>query len=118
MILLIDETSDKFIEIISSWSNPILVLLFFAVVIISIIYFINRYLIKPLEEKHIQEKKEIEYKNSRMMAMFSESDPDPVIRVDSDGSINFFNEAAKKQLNITTGESIFNLGMDISAQKL
>lgn len=118
MILLIDDTSDKFIEIIGSWSNPILVLLFFAVVIISIIYFINRYLIKPLEEKHIQEKKEIEYKNSRMMAMFSESDPDPVIRVDADGKINFFNEAANKQLNITTGESIFNLNIDIFPQKL
>ncbi len=118
MILLSDNTTSQFIEILSSWSNPFLLILFFSIVILLVFFFINRHLIKPLEQKHIQEKKELELKNNRMMALFAELDPDPVIRVDVDGMINFHNNSATKFFNITNPTSVFNYINSISENKL
>ena len=113
MILLTDDLASRFFEIFNSWSNPIFLIVFIALIIIIIIFFLNRFLITPLEQEHIREKKEIELRNSRMMALFAELDPDPVIRVDMNGKVNFFNEAAAKLLKINIGDlvpgKIFNI---------
>lgn len=118
MILLSDNITSQFIEILSSWSNPFLLILFFSIVILLVLFFINRHLIKPLEQKHIQEKKELELKNSRMMALFAELDPDPVIRIDSDGKVNFNNQSASDLLEIVPGDIIFDKFSIIEPQKL
>ena len=113
MILFTDDLASRFFEIFNSWSNPIFLIVFIALIIIIIIFFLNRFLITPLEQEHIREKKEIELRNSRMMALFAELDPDPVIRVDMNGKVNFFNEAAAKLLKINIGDlvpgKIFNI---------
>lgn len=113
MILISDNGASRLIDIITGWANPLFLVLFITLVIVFIVLFINTYLVKPIESKHIQEKKEIELRNSRMMALFAELDPDPVIRVDQYGTVNFFNEAAANLLNIKSGslisDSIFNL---------
>jgi signal transduction histidine kinase len=106
MLLLEDKFSERFFDILTSWSNPFFLIIFITIIIIILIFFINRYLLKPLEERHIQEKKEIELKNSRMMALFAELDPDPVIRIDADGRINFFNQAASDLLKIEMGKRL------------
>lgn len=118
MILLSDNITSQFIEILSSWSNPLLLVLFFIIIIFLVLFFINRHLIKPLEQKHTLEKKEIEYKNSRMMALFAELDPDPVIRIDSDGKVNFNNQSASDLLGIVPGDIIFDKFSIIEPQKL
>lgn len=53
-----------------------------------------------MEQKHILEKKEIELKTSRMMALFAELDPDPVIRVDTEGKAIFYNSSAMELLKL------------------
>ena len=118
MIFITDNISTNFFEILSSWSNPLILIIFFAIIIFLALYFINKHLIKPLEQKHIQEKKELELKNSRMMALFAELDPDPVLRVDLDGRVNFNNEAASGLLKIKIGDSIFDRFESIVPQKL
>lgn len=122
MNLLADEYTKLYVEILKSWSNPILLILFVAFVIIILLYFVNRYIIKPLEQKHKQEKQEIELKHSKMMALFTELDPDPVIRVDYDGKVNFFNEAAYSLLKIETGtivtEKIFDISLNALRNKI
>lgn len=118
MILATDSTTNHFIEILGSWSNPLILILFFITIVFFILFFINRHLIKPLEQKHILEKKEIEIKNGRMMALFAELDPDPVIRVDVDGKVNFFNEAASKLLSIKENEFIPESILKISQKEL
>lgn len=118
MILLSDNITSQFIEILSSWSNPLLLIFFFIIIIVLVLFFINRYLIKPLEQKHTLEKKEIEYKNSRMMALFAELDPDPVIRIDSEGKVNFNNQSASDLLEIAPGDIIFDKFSIIEPQKL
>jgi signal transduction histidine kinase len=118
MILLSDNITSQFIEILSSWSNPFLLILFFSLVILLVLFFINRHLIKPLEQKHIQEKKELELKNNRMMALFAELDPDPVVRIDTDGKVNFNNKSASDLLEIAQGDMIFEKFSIIEPQKL
>jgi signal transduction histidine kinase len=87
-----------------------------------LLYFLNRYLVKPLEQKHIQEKKEIELRNSKMMALFAELDPDPVLRVDHEGNVTFFNNAAHSLLKIETGtiitDKVFNISLSELQQKI
>ncbi|QQS36961.1 MAG: sensor histidine kinase [Ignavibacteriales bacterium] len=103
-----DSTSSKFFEILSSWSSPVFILVIIALVVIALIYYLNRYVVKPTEEKHLIEKQEIELKNSQLMALFATLDPDPIIRINADGEILFFNNAASKILNVKTGELITN----------
>lgn len=122
MMLLSDNYDTLFYEIMSSWGNPALIILFITGTIIVLLYFTNRYIIKPLEQKHIQEKKEIELKNSKMMAMFAELDPDPVLRVDYEGKVNFYNNSAYSLLKLETGSSvpssIFNISLDEIRRKI
>lgn len=106
MIRAAEDIHPRFIDILLSWSSPLFLILFILIVVILILYFIKRYLLIPTEQKHIQEKKEIELKNSRMMALFSELDPDPVIRVNLNGNIIFFNEAAGKLFSISEGSKL------------
>ena len=118
MILKVDTITDHFYEILNSWSNPIILILFITTIIFFLLYYINKFILKPLEHKHKQEKQEIELKNSRMMALFAELDPDPVIRVDTSGKVNFCNNAAAKLLNVKPSDSIFNHIGGILPQKL
>lgn len=118
MIQIADTVNTHFFEILNSWSNPLILISFITLIIFFLLFFINKYLVKPLEQKHIQERQQIELKNSRMMALFAELDPDPVIRVDVDGMINFHNNSATKFFNITNPTSVFNYINSISEHKL
>ncbi|QQS35280.1 MAG: sensor histidine kinase [Ignavibacteriales bacterium] len=100
MILLIENDVTDFFKILTSWSNPFFLSIFVLITLIILIYFINKYLIRPMEQKHILEKKEIELKTSRMMALFAELDPDPVIRVDTEGKAIFYNSSAMELLKL------------------
>lgn len=118
MIQTADNYNSLFYDIISSWSNPFLLIIFIAAMVVILLYFVNRYLVKPLEQKHIQEKKEIELRNSKMMAQFAELDPDPVLRVDYEGNVIFFNKAAYSLLKIETGTIVTNKIFNISLPDL
>lgn len=118
MTLALDDIENRFFEILTSWSNPVILFLFVFASILLVIYFLNRYLVKPLEEKHIIEKKEIELRNSRLMALFSELDPDPVVRVDVRGKVNFFNDAAKDLLQLSIDDLILEKILNISGREL
>ncbi|OGU40210.1 MAG: hypothetical protein A3K31_16550 [Ignavibacteria bacterium RIFOXYA12_FULL_35_25] len=117
-----DNYNSLFYDIINSWSNPFFLIIFIAVTVVILLYFINRYLVKPLEHKHIQEKKEIELRNSKMMAQFAELDPDPVLRVNYEGKVIFFNKAAYSLLKIEIGtiltDKIFNLSLPDLQKKI
>lgn len=122
MIQVADNYNSLFYDVISSWSNPLFLIIFIAVTVVILLYFINRYLVKPLEQKHIQEKKEIELRNSKMMALFAELDPDPVLRVDYEGKVTFFNNAAYSLLKIETGtivtDKTFNIPLPDLQKKI
>jgi len=122
MIQIADNYNSVFYDVMSSWSNPFFLIVFIAATVVILIYFLNRYLVKPLEQKHIQEKKDIELRNSKMMALFAELDPDPVLRVDQEGKVNFFNKAAYSLLKLETGttiaDKIFNISLPDLRKKI
>ena len=96
------EELHEYLKYFLSPNNPILFSLLFVILIAILVYFISKYIILPLNKKHQNEKHEIELKNSRLMALFAELDPDPIIRVDIDGKILLSNIAAKELFSIAT----------------
>ena len=89
------DNSDDYLRLLFNWGNPIYYSLFLTITISIIIFFFFRYIILPLRKKHILEKKELELKNVKLMALFAELDPNPLIRINPDGIIIHLNDAAK-----------------------
>jgi signal transduction histidine kinase len=87
---------NKFIEIFFSAGNPIFFVIFLTIIVIVTFYIIHKYVRLPDIQKHEQQLNEEKLKNARVMAMFAELDPDPLIRIDSNGSIIKTNDAADK----------------------
>ena len=55
---------------------------------------IFKYVVYPLQNKFTTEKRALELKNARLMALFAELDPNPVIRINNQGKIIFMNSSA------------------------
>lgn len=80
-------------------ANPIYVSLFIVTAIFGIVILIYKYLINPITSYYKKERENIALKSAKLMALFAELDPDPVIRIDSKGTIIVTNNAAKKILS-------------------
>lgn len=89
------DNSNDYLRLLFDWGNPVYYSVFLTVTISIIIFFFFRYIILPLRRKHILEKKELELKNIKLMALFAELDPNPLIRITPDGIIIHLNDAAK-----------------------
>jgi signal transduction histidine kinase len=87
--------AEEFLDVLFDFNNPIYYSILATIFIIVLVYFFYYYIIFPLNKKHIIEKKELELKQVRLMALFADLDPDPVLRVDNTGNIIFTNNAAK-----------------------
>jgi signal transduction histidine kinase len=85
----------RFFDLFFSFSNPILFSILFIIIFIIVLFLIRRFVFAPLKEEHYKERKELELKNARLMALFAELDPDPVLRIDKDGKIIDSNKAAE-----------------------
>src|SRR4030043_520826 len=99
-ILIIQQTdlqkeAKSLLDSLKSFNNPIYysILLVLAVFVAVFVFYKNIYL--PLQHKHSLEKENLELKNTRLIALFAELDPDPVIRVNVEGKIIQSNESAK-----------------------
>jgi hypothetical protein len=90
MLVTKENIDSHFLEILASYINPFILIIFIVFLIVFLMYLFSRYVLKPIEEKYIREKQEILLKNSKMMAMFAELDPDPVLRVNVNGQVIFF----------------------------
>jgi signal transduction histidine kinase len=102
------DNSNDYLRLLFDWGNPVYYSIFLTVTISIIIFFFFRYIILPLRRKHILEKKELELKNVKLMALFAELDPNPLIRITPDGIIIHLNDAAKnlEKDNPLQGEKI------------
>ena len=89
-----DDFSEYF-RLLSDLGNPVYYSLFLTITIFVLIFLFFKYVLFPLRKKHIVEKKELELKNVRLMALFAELDPNPLIRVNADGIVIHINDAAK-----------------------
>ena len=87
---------DKYLKFLFNLNNPIYYAIIFTILIVFVFYIFQRYILFPKVQKHNIQLREIELKNAKLMALFSELDPDPSIRIDIKGKIILTNEAAKE----------------------
>jgi signal transduction histidine kinase len=92
-----------YIDLLFSVNDPILYSIFLVFFLFLTVYAFFKYILYPIQKKYVEEKKEYELKNARLMALFAELDPDPVVRIDTKGTIIHANEVAK---NLDHNESI------------
>ncbi len=85
----------EYIKLLFDLENPVYFSLFLTLALFLLIIFVYKYIISPLRKKHLIEKKELELKNIKLMALFAELDPNPLVRVDEKGTIIHTNDAAK-----------------------
>jgi signal transduction histidine kinase len=62
---------------------------------------IYKYVFLPLKRKHLLEKKELENDNLKMLEIFVEYDPNPIIRIDGNGGIVNLNRSARELFYIS-----------------
>ncbi len=86
---------DQYINLLGNLNDPVYYTIIFVVILFVFIYIIFKNVIFPLQKKHYVETHELELKNARLMALFAELDPDPVIRTDINGKIIYTNDSAK-----------------------
>lgn len=83
----------------SSLGNPIYISAIVVVVFILILVLIYKFVVNPITKTLIKEKEDLELKSAKLMAQFAELDPDPLLRIDSEGKIIESNNAALKVFN-------------------
>ena len=87
---------NQYIKLLLSPDDPIVYSLLLLVVVLALIYIFYKYIIIPLRKQHLLETHSLELENARLMSLFAELDPDPVIRTDMNGEIIYTNEPAKR----------------------
>lgn len=93
-------------ESVLSLSNPIIVALLILLVLVSVIYIFYRYILLPMQKEHVQEQQSLRLQQAELMAMFAQSDPDPVFRFEIDGSVQLSNTPGSELLK---GASLINM---------
>ena len=94
--------SNEYLKFLFNLNNPIYFAIIFTVLIIFVFYIFQKYILFPKVKKHNVQLKEIELKNTKLMALFSELDPEPLIRIDIKGIIILTNEAAKEVIKTSS----------------
>ncbi|MDP4175969.1 MAG: sensor histidine kinase [Bacteroidota bacterium] len=104
------EDLQQYSQLLFNFGNPIYFAVFLTLILIAVFYFAMHSAILPRQKKIITEKNMLETKNIRLMAIFAELDPDPVLRINSAGEIILMNPAAEKSgLKELKGKSVIEI---------
>lgn len=85
-------------EFVFGLSNPLISALVVMLIIFSFVYIFYRYVMIPLQKQHVQEQQNLRLQQAELMAMFAQSDPDPVFRFEIDGTIQLANSPGMELL--------------------
>lgn len=109
---------NEYLELLPSVYNPVVISLFVMIIILAIILTSYRHIYQPLLRKHKKVKNEFEVNTAKMLTLFSELDPNPIIRVDKNGNIIGINKTGKARfgdiLNTGIGTSFPDLVFNIT----
>jgi len=97
-ILQASDDIEKYYNVFFNFYNPIFISLFLLIILIGLLYISIRYIYNPLVRKHKDEKEDLELKSAKLLASFSELDPNPIIRINTDGEIIGQNKSASEKL--------------------
>ncbi|MDP2039051.1 MAG: ATP-binding protein [Ignavibacteria bacterium] len=87
---------DTYTKFFFTFENPLFVALIISVLVIGVVILVFIKVIFPLQKSFIIEQQKYLLEKAELMALFAEMDPDPLIRIDSQGIIIHTNEASKK----------------------
>ena len=93
---------EKYLEYFFSIYNPVFLALILLLLLFVVIYISYRHIYHPLIVKHRKEKESLEQKNARLMTLFTELDPNPIIKLNTEGIIVGMNSSAKQKFNLDT----------------
>ena len=107
-----DEIND-YLKSLPSIYNPIYISFLVFILITAVIYISYRYIYNPMLRKHRKEQKQFEITTAKILAMFSELDPNPIMRINSSGIIISLNKSAKErfpnlEINKSTIDSVIS----------
>lgn len=93
------ESLNKLLNYFFHIENPVLAAVLFVAFVLSFIVIVFKYLVFPLANKFEKEKELIELRSAKLMSLFAQLDPDPLIRINNAGSILVSNYALKDIFN-------------------
>ena len=85
---------EKYFDLIFSIYNPIYLSIFIFLVIVILLFISYKYVYNPLLKKHKKERESLELKSAKLLALFSELDPNPIIRINRSGMVVGLNKSA------------------------
>ena len=83
---------NNIIELFFSLENPAIYAIIFILILLAVVLLIRNEFITPLTKS----KRKLELENAKLAALYSEIDPDPIIRISEDWNVLDKNNAAKK----------------------
>jgi signal transduction histidine kinase len=93
------ESLNKLLNYFFHIENPVLAAVLFVAFVLSFIVIVFKYLVFPLANKFEKEKELIELRSAKLMSLFAQLDPDPLIRINNAGTILVSNYALKDIFN-------------------
>lgn len=93
------ESLNKLLNYFFHIENPVLAAVLFVAFVLSFIVIVFKYLVFPLANKFEKEKELIELQSAKLMSLFAQLDPDPLIRINNTGTILVSNYALKYIFN-------------------
>jgi signal transduction histidine kinase len=91
---------DKYIEYFFSIYNPFFLALILFLLLFVVVFIFYRYIYIPLLHRHKREQENLELKNARLLALFVELDPNPIIKINPEGVLVGMNNSAKRNFNV------------------
>lgn len=98
ILLLSDLNSElrEYFGLMGNFNNPIYISILITILVVVFLYLTIKHIIIPLKRQHTIEENELKLQNVRLMALFADLDPDPLLRLNSKGNVIFINPAAKE----------------------